>query len=162
MGVADDVNRANAQTAQEVFQGVKIVTRLDRRKDTLNEQFLPLFGSTGQDVELDYVSPKPPNREEDIAELAGKANAAAILISQGGFDPHDVLEVVGLPDMSVAEVKAIAAAPPPPAPGADPGEQAAESQGGGDSPAARWAPFVPGLANGRPGKVNGHSLVETR
>jgi len=160
MGVADDVNRANAQTAQEVFQGVKIVTRLDRRRDTLNEQFLPLFGSTGQDVELDYVSPKPANREEDIAELAGKANAAAILISQGGFDPHDVLEVVGLPDMSVAEVKAIAAALPP-APGADPGEQAAESQGGGDSPAARWAPFICDLVNG-PGKVNGHSLTETR
>ncbi len=108
----------------------------------------------------DYVSPKPANREEDIAELAGKANAAAILISQGGFDPHDVLEVVGLPDMSVAEVKAIAAALPP-APGADPGEQAAESQGGGDSPAARWAPFICDLVNG-PGKVNGHSLTETR
>jgi len=165
MGVSDDVNRANAQTAEEVFQGVKVVTRLDRKKDVLNEQFLPLFGSTGQGVELDYVSPKPPNREEDIAELAGKASAAAVLISQGGFDPHDVLEVVGLPDMSVAEVKLLAAAPPPPpppAPGADPGEQAAEGQGGGDSAAARWAPFICDLASDRLGKVNGHPLVEVR
>ncbi len=149
MGVADDVNRANAQTAQEVFQGVKIVTRLDRRRDTLNEQFLPLFGSTGQNVEFDYVSPKPPNREEDIAELAGKANAAAILISQGGFDPHDVLEVVGLPDMAVAEVMAIAAASPPPAPG-QPGEPDTQN----------WAPFR--VDDARFSRVNGHSLVEVR
>jgi len=155
MGVADDVNRANAQTAQEVFQGVKIVTRLDRRKDTLNEQFLPLYGSTGQGVELDYVSPKPPNREEDIAELAGKANAAAILISQGGFDPHDVLKVVGLPDMSVAEVKAIAAAPPAASP--PPGSQDAAAL------AARWAAAGPGEddAHARLARMlsNGHMPV---
>src|SRR5258708_5077950 len=158
MGVSDDVNRANAQTAQEVFEGVKIVTRLDRRRDTLNEQFLPLFGSTGQGVELDYISPKPPNREEDIKELAGKAAAAAVLVSQGGYDPHDVLEVVGLPDMGVAEKATQAPALPPGwAPEASP---APGSQDAG-ALAARWAPFVPDLANDRLGKGNGHPLVET-
>src|SRR5258708_13078785 len=112
-GVCEGVNWANGKTAEGVFQGVKIVTRLDRRKDTLNEQFLPLFGSTGQGVEFDYISPKPPNREEDIKELAGKAAAAAVLVSQGGYDPHDVLEVVGLPDMGIAERATQAPALPP-------------------------------------------------
>src|SRR5258708_36175519 len=141
MGVSDDVNRANAQTAEEVFQGVKIVTRLDRRKDTLNEQFLPLFGSTGQGVEFDYISPKPPNREEDIKELAGKASAAAVLVSQGGYDPHDVLEVVGLPDMGVAEKATQAPALPP---GWVP--EASPAPGSQDTAAlaARWAAAGPG------------------
>jgi len=166
LGVADDVNRANAQTAEEVFQGIKIVTRLDRRKDTLNDQFLPLFGSTGQGVEFDYVSPKPPNREEDIAELAGKANAAAILVSQAGFDPHDVLEVVGLPDMAVAEraTQAPALPPgwvpdPPAAPAAAPATQDAAAL------AARWIADAPGEddAHTRLARMlsNGHMPVGT-
>jgi HK97 family phage portal protein len=113
LGQSDDVNRANAQTALEVYQGTLITERLERRKETLNEMFLPLFGSTGQGVEFDYVTPVAPNREEDTAELIGKANATAILVSQGGFDPHAVLEVVGLPDMAVAEKATQAPALPP-------------------------------------------------
>ena len=47
-GVTDDVNRANAQTGEEVFASWKVSPRLDRWRDVLNNQFLPLFGSTGQ------------------------------------------------------------------------------------------------------------------
>lgn len=120
MGLSDDVNRANAQTAAEVFHAWKVVSRLDRRRETLNELFLPLFGSTGQNVEFDYVAEEPANREEDNAELTAKANAAAILISQAGLDPHDVLEVVGLPDMAMgAPVAPAAPTPPPDAPPPD-------------------------------------------
>jgi HK97 family phage portal protein len=132
MGQSDDVNRANAQTALEVYQGTLVTERLGRRRDTLNEQFLPLFGSTGSNVEFDYISPVAPNREADVAELTGKSNSANILVA-AGYDPHDVLEVVGLPDMGFTEKPP----PPPPAlpaaPDAGAGEQAAESQGGGDS-----------------------------
>jgi HK97 family phage portal protein len=119
MGLSDDVNRANAQTAAEVFHAWKIVSRLDRRRDTLNSFFLPLFGSTGQGVEFDYVAEEPANREEDNAELTAKANAAAVLITQAGLDPHDVLEVVGLPDMAMAAVAPAAPAPPPDIPPPD-------------------------------------------
>jgi phage portal protein BeeE len=95
-GVTDDVNRANAQTGEEVFGSWKIVPRLDRWKDVLDYQFLPLFGSTGDGLEWDYSLPLPVNREQDNAELTTKSNAAAVLV-KAGYDPAGVLEVVGLP-----------------------------------------------------------------
>jgi HK97 family phage portal protein len=99
-GVTDDVNRANAQTGEEVFANWKIVPRLDRWKDVLNFQFLPLFGSTGEGVEFDYIYPLPANREQDNAELMAKAQAA-LWLAQAGYDQSDLLEVIGLPDMGV-------------------------------------------------------------
>ncbi len=117
-GVTDDVNRANAQTGEEVFASWKIVPRLDRWKDVLNFQYLPLFGSTGVGVEFDYSFPMPLNREQDNAELVAKATAAQLLVSVG-FDPGDVTKVVGLPDMGVVPlpgpVTAGSAAPSDPA-----------------------------------------------
>lgn len=110
MGNSDEVNRANAVTAEEVFSRWKIQPRLDLLRDTLNHQFLPLFGSTGENVEFDYVNNSADDRESDNAELTAKANAAATLV-QAGFDPADVCEVVGLPDMAM-----VAPATPPPAP----------------------------------------------
>jgi HK97 family phage portal protein len=114
LGVSDDVNRANAQTGQEVFAAWGTVPRLDRKKDVLNNRLLPMFGSTGTGVEFDYVNPVPANRELDQAELTAKVTAAVALIGIG-FDPSEVLEMVGLPEMSMAELTA-AAAPPVPAP----------------------------------------------
>ena len=111
-GVTDDVNRANAQTGEEVFASWKIAPRLDRWKDVLNSQYLPLFGATGQGVEFDYVYPTPLNREQDNEELQAKSQSALWLI-QAGYDPHSVLEVVGLPDMGVAEQATQAPALPP-------------------------------------------------
>lgn len=113
LGVSDDVNRANAQTGQEVFNAWTVVPRLDRKKDVLNNQLLPMFGSAGTDVEFDYVNPVPANRELDQAELTAKATAAQTLIA-AGFDPADVLEVVGLPEMGVTPAPKAAPAPPPP------------------------------------------------
>ena len=111
-GVSDDVNRANAQTGEEVFASWKIKPRLGRWRGVLNHQFLPLFGSTGADVEFDYSFPMPLNREQDNAELTAKAKAALDLIN-AGYEPHAVLEVVGLPDMEVAERAAQEPALPP-------------------------------------------------
>jgi HK97 family phage portal protein len=113
LGNSDDVNRANAQTGEEVFANWSIAPRLDRWKDALNYQFLPLFGSTGEGVEFDYIYPLPANREQDNAELTAKSAAAQVLVS-AGYDPADVCEVVGLPEMGVAE-KAVQAPALPPA-----------------------------------------------
>lgn len=136
LGVSDDVNRANAQTGEEVFSSWGVVPRLDRWKDALNHWLLPMFGPAGADVEFDYVRPIPANREQDNMELTAKSAAAAVLIS-AGLEPDDVLEAVGLPAMRTAPKPPPSGlppgAPPPaalPAPGA--GESAAESAGGGD------------------------------
>jgi HK97 family phage portal protein len=127
LGNSDDVNRANAQTAEEVFGRWKIIPRLDRIRDTLNNVYLPMFGTTGDGVEFDYINPLPDDREADNAELLAKSTAAAALIT-AGFDPSAVCEVVGLPDMAMAAV-----APPTPAIAPTPGlgelEKAGESGG---------------------------------
>lgn len=112
LGVSDDVNRANAQTGEEVFASWGVVPRLDRKRDMLNNVFLPMFGSTGQGVEFDYVTPVPSNREQDALELKNKAQAVLWLVS-AGYDQHDILEMVGLPDMDVAEQPTQQPAMPP-------------------------------------------------
>jgi Phage portal protein len=147
-GVSDDVNRANAQTGQEVFASWKVEPRLQRWRNVLNSQFLPLFGATATDVEFDYVYPRPENREQDALELATKSNAVLTLVT-AGCDLHDALSTVGLPDMKAAlQVSTDPALPPrwtpgnPAAPGAPDaapvpaGAQAAlRSAAGWDSPA---------------------------
>lgn len=98
LGTVEDVNRANAQTAEEVFVTWSTIPRLNRRRDTLNRKLLPLFGTAGQGVEFDYEDPSPGNREVDNAELATKSSAAKTLVD-AGYDPEDALNVVGLPPM---------------------------------------------------------------
>lgn len=128
LGTVDDVNRANAETAEQVFTGWQTLPRLDRRKDTLNFKLLPMFGD--DTVEFDYDDPTPANRDADNQELLSKSQAAAALVG-AGFDPTDVLEAVGLPDMDVVEKATQMPALPPawvpgmPAPAPAPGETTA-------------------------------------
>lgn len=112
LGNSDDVNRANAQTAEEVFGSWKIIPRLNLLRNSLNHRLLPMFGSTGVGVEFDYENPLPDNREADNEELTAKANAWSVLV-KAGADPHAALEVVGLPDMEMAEKATQAPALPP-------------------------------------------------
>jgi HK97 family phage portal protein len=127
MGSSDDVNRANAQTAEETFVDWQMLPRLNRRRDTLNSKLLPLFGGADKTVEFDYDDPSKTNAEGAAAELLSKSQSAAALVA-AGYDPHDVLETVGLPDMDFAEP----ATPPPPAlptgPAALPGVPNAEAE----------------------------------
>lgn len=165
LGNSDDVNRANAQTGEEIFANWTVAPRLDRWKDALNFQFLPLFGSTGEGVEFDYLYPLPQNREQDNLELAAKSKAAEALVG-AGFDPEDVCEVVGLPVMKVAEKATQEPALPPgwvPAGAGDEGdggESAPAPAAPDDATARQWAPFR--LDEARFESVNGHPLVEVR
>jgi HK97 family phage portal protein len=148
LGVSDDVNRANAQTGEEVFSNWGVVPRLDRWRDVLNNFFLPMFGSTGEGVEFDYIRPVPTNREQDNAELTAKCGAVVLLVG-AGFDAGEACDVVGLPRMSFAAVQEAAVQPALPAPqpdetGADPAEQNR----------LPWAPFP--LDEPRFRKVNGN------
>jgi HK97 family phage portal protein len=112
LGTVEDVNRANAQTAEETFSSQLQLPRLERRKYTLNDKLLPMFGSTGANAEFDYEDPSPVNAEGAISEMAAKATAAQVLVS-AGYDPSDVLEAVGLPDMDVVEKATQAPVAPP-------------------------------------------------
>lgn len=127
LGNSDDVNRANAQTAEEVFGAWHLVPRLDRLKNTFNSKLLPLFGSTGMGVEFDYENPLPDDREADNYELTAKSAAVQVLAA-AGYDLHDVLEVVGLPDMGIAD-KPVQQTALPPAQQSGPGGQPANPPG---------------------------------
>ena len=132
LGTVEDVNRANAQTAEEVFVAWSELPRLDRRKETLNTKYLPMFYPAGAQVpvEMDYDDPSPVNQEAAIAELLVKAQAAAALVD-AGYDQHAVLEVVGLPDMDVAEQPTQMPVAPP---GWVPAPPAGGTGGGGSAP----------------------------
>jgi len=97
-GLTEDVNRANAQTGEEIFAAWKVAPRLRRWRDVLNFQYLPLFGKAGEDVEWDFIYPMPVNREADNTELRFKSHAVLELVS-AGYHPADVLKTVGLPPM---------------------------------------------------------------
>jgi HK97 family phage portal protein len=128
LGTVEDVNRANAQTGEEVFVGWQTIPRLDRRRDTLNCKFLPLFGQSGKGVEFDYEDPSPKNREEDNGELTTKTAAFAALID-AGVDPDAAADAVGLPSMPMVEKAVEVPSLPPGWVPAPPGE-------GGAPPAA--------------------------
>lgn len=178
MGTSDDVNRANATTAQEVFVSWQVIPRLNRRRDTLNSKLLPLFGHADKTVEFDFEDPSPENAEAAALELHEKAQAAQALVN-AGYDPHDVLETVGLPDMKVVETATQMPAVPPawvPAPPAAPAPAAPGAQPEPAVPAARerislWGtaplpsvaepidikPLADFLRASLNGHVNGHS-----
>lgn len=99
LGNSDDVNRANAQTAEEVHVAWHEVTRLERTRTVLNEFFLPLFGDTSRNREFDFEDPTPTSTNEANDELTAKSNAAQKLASAMTWDPDDILAVVGLPPM---------------------------------------------------------------
>ena len=111
LGSVDDVNRANAEAGEVVFARWLIVPRLERIKQALNHDLLPLFGPAAADLEFDYSSPVPEDEEAENAELTAKSNAAAALAA-AGWEPDDVLHTVGLPPMRWRGTPD--SAPPPP------------------------------------------------
>jgi HK97 family phage portal protein len=105
LGTVTDVNRANAEAAEVVFARWVLVPLLERIKAALNDEFLPLFGSTGQGVEFDYCNPVPDDRAADTNELTAKVNAVVALVGAGA-DAKAACEVVGLPPMQFEKVTA--------------------------------------------------------
>ncbi len=75
-----------------------LVPRLERIKQALNNDFLPLFYPQGAvpDVEFDYETPVPEDKEFDAADRKSKAETAAIYIGLG-FTPLAVMEMLELP-----------------------------------------------------------------
>jgi HK97 family phage portal protein len=99
LGSVDDVNRANAEAGEVVFARWLLIPRLERIKQALNNDLLPLFGAAAKGLEFDYESPVPEDEEAENAELTAKSNAAAVLVT-AGYDPAEVLAAVGLPPMA--------------------------------------------------------------
>lgn len=102
VGDLDDVNRATADAAATWFAREMTVPRLERIKQALNMQLLPMFGATGVGVEFDYCSPVPEDREAEREDLTAKATAAQALIDAGAYGP-EVLAALGLPEVAFGQ-----------------------------------------------------------
>lgn len=97
LGDVDDVNRANADAAETVFARWLVRVRLERWKGLLNNDFLPLYGSTTKGLELDYVNPVPEDIELDNATRDSKINAARTLVVDLKATRESTVEALGLP-----------------------------------------------------------------
>lgn len=120
LGISEDVNRANAEAALVNHGQMQLIPRLERWKQLLNYQLLPMFGEvTGRGFEFDYDNPVPEDVEREATVLVARATAAKTL-TEAGYDRAQVLETCGLPAM---DERAGVDAPPPapviaPTPGA--------------------------------------------
>jgi len=102
LGVAEDINRANALAANETFAQFIVRSRLARFADTLNSRLLALYGPTGEDLEWDHENPTPADREADDRERESKANAFSTLVA-ARVEPEDAAAFCEMPQMRMAE-----------------------------------------------------------
>jgi HK97 family phage portal protein len=129
LGISEDVNRAVAEAGKAVFAEWLTVPRLNRWRDALNRKLLPLYGDTARDLEFDYDSPVPQDREADNAERTSKATAAKTYVD-AGYDGDSLIEALDLPEGLVWEKPA-----PQPTFGHLPGAAGAETAPGSDGAA---------------------------
>lgn len=127
LGIAEDVNRANAEAAEYLFSKWLVVPRLNRWRAMLNTELLPMFAG-GDSLEFDYETPVADNSETENASVTARSAALALLADKG-FDVPDVLSYLGLPEIGYTKPA------PPPAPViAPPGKKAAPA----DEPSALY------------------------
>jgi HK97 family phage portal protein len=122
LGAVNDINRANAEAGEVVYARWVLRQRLERIKQALNHDYLPLFGKdVAREYEFDFDDPTPEDREADRLERVSVVDMAVKLISEG-FDAAQVLEFLGLPPLDYTRPPA---APSRPAVEPRPDEQAA-------------------------------------
>lgn len=101
LGEVGDVNRATAEASKVLFAEQLTVPRLERFKQALNNDLLPLYGKdAARLLEFDYDDPVPPDAAARNAEMKAKAETAQIYVDMG-FEPKSVSDALGLPVMQV-------------------------------------------------------------
>lgn len=102
LGRIEDVNRAAAVAADTRFAKKIVVPRLERWKGVLNGRLLPMFGDTVRDLEWDYDSPVPEDKEEQNEERNSKAEAA-VKYAEAGYGLQQIADMLELPLEAVEE-----------------------------------------------------------
>lgn len=99
LGMSETVNRANADAAGVDYARYQTVPRLDRIKQALNYNLLPMFGdSMAKGYELVPANPVPEDAAAVNAERDSKT-AAYKTLTDAGVEPDDAAMVCGLPPM---------------------------------------------------------------
>lgn len=121
MGATDDVNKANAYAGEVLFARWLIKPRLIRIREALNRYLLPMYGSSAEGLEFDFVNPVPEDDEIAAQVLLNKAQSAKFLADTGLWEAADILTTCGLPEMEELPEPRLPAALPP-----GPGQQSAD------------------------------------
>lgn len=108
LGTTDDVNRANAEAGEYTYAKHLMLARLERIKQALNANLLPMFDG-GDQLEFDYTSPVPEDTANENVRLTTQVTSFTALVTAGA-DPEEAAQIVGLPPMKKFEK------PTPPAP----------------------------------------------
>jgi len=113
IGITENVNKANAEAGEITFARWLSVPRLERFKQALNNDLLPLFADPTLEFDYDHP-PVPRDSTEDAKELQARAVAVKTLV-EAGYDPVEVLAACELPDMGYSK-PVVPASPTPPIP----------------------------------------------
>lgn len=157
-GEVADVNRASADASEAMFARWLIKPRLERWKQLLNFDFLPLFGTSASGLEFDYDDPVPANSEAENASRDSRTSAAISFIG-AGLDRKKTLEIFDFPDIPFEPVEE-----PVLPPGEDPALYASlgakgsagalvrrpSASAGTTKPRSEWDELTAGLLNAAP------------
>ncbi len=90
MGITENVNKANAEAGEYTFARWIVKPRLNRIKNKLNEQFIPLFRNS-KNLELDYDEVVPQTIEQKMQLAESGIRAGYLTINEArklrGLDP---------------------------------------------------------------------------
>ena len=113
LGIVEDVNRANADAGEYLYQAHMIRPRLREWRSMLNTQLLPKYGARAKaTLMLDFEDPVPADGAAAIAELEAKSKVLVALLSIPGaeFDADKVLDMLDWPDLGYRKVEPVMAA----------------------------------------------------
>jgi HK97 family phage portal protein len=103
LGLVDDVNRANAEATEYIFNLRNIKPKLIRKQEKINERIMPLYKQTSGSTILfvQYADPVPANRELEDKERTSRLTTAVTTINEEreklGMKPVEWGEVPLLP-----------------------------------------------------------------
>lgn len=92
LGIADDVNRANAETSDYVFARRVIKPRMNFLVGRLNESLLPMFGLDDKLWRFTFDDPVQENEDQEIRE-----HTASLTLGSAWMTPNEVRAEEGLP-----------------------------------------------------------------
>ena len=81
MGIAEDINRANAEAADVTFSKYVLKPRLRRMRDVLNHRLAPMFVPDG--LLFDFVDPTPEDRLLNLDEAERGWNSGLLTKNEG-------------------------------------------------------------------------------
>ncbi len=119
MGITENVNKANAEAGDYTFARWLVKPRLNRIKNKLNEQLLPMFKGA-KTLELDFDEVVPQTTEQRIAQAQSGITAGYMTINEArqmnGLDPIPAgdmlltpLNLIPTPTKSFRKIKSFSA-----------------------------------------------------